>query len=306
MSVEEQIAAAQKTEDDAWESAFNDAVTGRSSGEEAQDEPEEADEPEEQGEAADEPGQDTEQTDEEQPEELTLEQRLKKVEEERDRYLQERDQYRHQFMSNSGRITAYQRQIQNMEAQIEGKTRQKGESQEDAQERIAKEMNDSSWEELEQDFPEVAKALEKRLDARVSQAVEERLGDFNQKLQPIQDRIHQQDLQAERSALEAEHPDWLEIVNSDEYREWIADKPEPVRQLENSPSAADAAYILSSFKRDTGQARSNSRAELQTQRKQRLEQSITPSSRRSVKREIADDDFDAAWDAAIRDRTRNN
>src|SRR5690554_2151707 len=224
MSVEEQIAAAQQAEDESWESAFDDAVAG-----EEPDTDAEESEQEQGDEVADIGASETDDTANEADEaesdaELTLEERLRKAEE-------ERDHFRHQFQSNSGRIAAYQRQIQSFEQQAELKTRQAGESKEDAQERVAQEMNDSSWKELQEDFPDIAEALEKRLETRVSQVVQERLGSIDQQLQPIQARIREQEIQAERSALEAEHPDWINVVRSDEYKAWIADKPDPVRQL---------------------------------------------------------------------------
>lgn len=305
MSVEDQIAETGQQEEESWEAAFDEAVAGGEKEPEPDEQEEDQGEPDqEESESGDEPDQESE-GDEEKPEpKLTLEQRLEKAEADRDKYLKERDQYLHQFQSNSGRITAYQRQIQTLESQVEGKGRQKGESQEDAQERVAKEMNDSSWDELQEEFPEVAKALEKRLEQRVGQVVEERLNGFTKELQPIRDRLQQQDKQAELSALEADFPDWQETVNTAEYLEWIAQQPEPVRQLEQSPRAADAAYLLRSFKRDAAPEPASPNAGIQEQRRKQLQNSVLPSSKRSVKKEIADDDFDSAWDAAVRASSR--
>lgn len=222
----------------------------------------------------------------------------------------ERDYWEHRYNSDVGRINAYQRQNQDYQRQIQelsekvassSNAREQNQNHEQARESLAQELYDSSWEELNEDFPEIAKAVDKRLSSQIDQAIAARFQQVEQTIAPIQQRLQQETLNREYAALEAAHPDWRDVSQSNDFGQWLETQPAQVQSLINSTSAADAAWLIDNFKRNTSTAPS-----LQQQRQQRLAASVGISSRRESRQPEATDDFDSAFDSAVRklDRRR--
>lgn len=219
----------------------------------------------------------------------------------------ERDNYRHQFESNKGRVSAYQQQINSLQTQLASYVQQGG-SKEQAQEELAKEVNDSSWEELKEDFPEIAKAVENKLSSinqRVDEMVGQRIGQIEQQIQPLAQQADEAALGREYAALEAAHPDYQTIADSSEFAQWLGQKPEPVQRMIESNSAADAAYLLDTFKAESGQRSEQRRSQNQQQNRQRLELNVAVPSTRTKRREVSDDDFSSAFASAAAKHDRN-
>lgn len=280
-----------ETEHDEFEAAFNAAVEQDGS-EEIEDQQETEEETEEETEQETEEEEAEEETEEEAEEEIDVE-ALKR----------ERDDYRQKFQSNNGRISAYQRQLAELQesnahlaSQVAKAVDDTG-SKSEAREQIAENIANSSWQELAEDMPDVAAAIDKRL----AEVVDQRLSTINQKLDPISQNLQQQTIEREKAALTSRHSDWVEVVNSSEFSDWLGQQPEAVQELSASTSAADAAYLLDTFKlqNPTEPTGSNN----QTRNRNRLKQSIAAPSKRIARKAAPMDDFDAAFDAAVaRDR----
>lgn len=219
----------------------------------------------------------------------------------------ERDNYLHQFESNKGRITSYQQQINNLQSQLSSYV-SKGSTQQQAQEELAQQVNDSSWEELKEDFPEIAQALDQKLSSinqKVEELVGQRIGQIEQQIQPLTQRASEDALMQEYAALEAAHPDYRDIADSADFNKWLESKPEPVKKLVESNSAADAAYLLDTFKAESGANSEQKRLQNKQQNRERLQANLSVPSNRIVRREVSDDDFSSAFDSAVAKQNRS-
>lgn len=232
--------------------------------------------------------------------EPTLEERFAALE-------KERDDYKHKFQSNAGRIRTYQSQIDELSAKV-NQSVANGSTQEQAQEELAQQVNNSSWDELKEDFPEIADALESKLgtiDQKIEQLVGQRIGSLEQQIQPLTQKVHAEALQSEFAALEAAHPDYQAIGASEEFHNWLETKPDPVKQLISSNHAADAAYLLDTFKRDTGHQTEHSSSNKTQRNRERLASNIAVPSSRNTRRDVTDDDFGSAFDSAVKAKNRS-
>ncbi len=217
--------------------------------------------------------------------------------------IRERDDYRQKFQSNNGRISAYQKQLDELQqsnAHLAGqvaKAVDDTDNKSEAQEQLAQDIANSSWEELQEDMPDVASAIDKRLD----QKIEQRFGEVDQKLQPISQSLQEQRIEREMAALNSRHPDWQDTVQSGEFNDWLGAQPQAVQQLTKSTSAADAAYLLETFKLQNPTEPTGSNH--QERNRNRLKQSIAAPSKRIARKAAPSDDFESAFDAAVsRDR----
>lgn len=217
---------------------------------------------------------------------------------ESDRWKQEAEHWQHRYQSDLGRQNALQRRIQEQQRQIEQlqKSAPKN-SGDDGGNPDGSGYSDAEWEALKEDFPEVAQAIEKRIGA-LSSRYEEQINQLQTQLQPIQQQAQEQALQTEFQALEAQHPDWRDTVSTPEFTNWLQQQPPAVQQLVESNQAADAAYLLQSFKLSAGQSAESERARnLQSRRERQLKAARTISNRGNRQRSnIPDDDPDALFD----------
>ena len=201
-----------------------------------------------------------------------------------ERLRQEAQQWQHRYQSDIGRVNAYQRKIQELEQQNQqlsqrsaaSKGNAAGESAENPQ---GSGMTDEAWQNFKEDFPDMAQAMEKRLSS-ISQHYEQRIGQLESQLTPIQQRAEQQAVEGEIKALSERHPDYAEYAapegvpvdqlgpKAQQFQAWLQRQPDPVRQMLSSNSAADAAYLLDSFKRESDTQPSNQG--LQQRRNRRL------------------------------------
>lgn len=284
-----------------FEAAFDAAVEGKELDEET--EVEEAEETEE-------TEVETEEAEESEEENEVDETTDDKEEIDVEALIRERDDYKQKFQSNNGRISAYQRQLDELQqsnahlaSQIAKSVDDTG-SKSEAREQIAGEISNQSWDELKEDMPDVAAAIDERLKAMI----DDRIKPINEKIQPISQSLQEQRQREAEARFERElavvkdrHPDFDDVVRSSEFSEWLGQQPEPVQQLQNSDSAADAAYLLDTFKLQTSTEPSGS--DLKQRNQAKLRNSLAAPSKRLSRTAPSLDDFDAAFDAAVaRDR----
>lgn len=233
---------------------------------------------------------DSQEDSHEEPESLSLEDRLAELE-------RERDDYRQKFQSNNGRISAYQRQVEELNHKLSSQvdSAAQGNTHEEAQDKLAQDINNSSWDELLEDMPDVAEAINQRLESVVSS----RLGQIEQKISPLTERVQQERMEVEIAALKSRHPDFQEIANSDAFDNWIAEQPHFVQSKRNSNDAAEAAYLLDNFKAMTGYGNQQTKQK----NRSRLESNVAAPSKR-LARTGDDMDFEAAFNARVNSKRR--
>lgn len=268
-----------QTQDEEFEDAFNEFAEGESDAEvqEGQEEEPITDEPE------------PEQQPEPEPEPEA------DVTSELEKYKQEVQQWQHRYNSDLGRQNAYQKKIQELEGQLQQVKKQQTSNPQGSG------MSDKEWKELQEDFPEIAKAVEARINA-VASRYENEIGQLKQNLTPIQERLEQQAQaefkQQQLNILEQQHSDWRDISQSSEFKSWVPQQPPAIQQLVGSMNAADAAYILTTYKREKGIGLEPApETELKQRRDRQLRQAQTIPARGGRVRgnEPPSDDFDAAF-----------
>ena len=210
----------------------------------------------------------------------------------------ERDELLQYRRSNEGRVSALQQKINQLE-------RQQPQPQTPPPANVAPEK----WGEFEEEYPEIAQAINARMGAMQQTIAQQMDGRIGQAVQPLQQSEHQRFLQSQYAALEAAHPDWQETVRSESFREWLSVQPQAVQGFMNSEDASDASYLLDTYKHSQPQQPEVTPdpkvAEIQAQREKKLKDSQGIKSRPTPGATGGlPDDFDSAFDAFVREKER--
>lgn len=207
--------------------------------------------------------------------------------------IEENNRLQHQFRSETGRQSALQKRIKELESQLAG-NQQGNQSTPEG-------MSDSEWDAMKEDYPDIAAAFEKRIQRELSAAFQAMEGKFYEKIQPFEQQAQQQRLDQQYAALESRHPDWQEVAKAPEFQSWLGNQPPAVQSLMASEDAADAAYLLDSFKMATGRTQADEAAssanKIREQRQARLQASATQPRRGAVPRgDLSQGEEGAAFD----------
>lgn len=209
---------------------------------------------------------------------------------------EENQRLQHQFNSVNGRVSAYQRQAEQYKQQLEQRQAQQPQAGDNPQ---GSGMSDEKWEALKQDYPDIAEAMEAQLNGIRSQ-YESQISTLKNEVEPL--KQYQQQTQQElhinsqRQALESQHPDWRDVVNTEDYAQWLQTQPPSIQQLMNSTDAQDNIFLLNTFKA-TRAPQAPAVNPVISKRERQLKQSQTLPSRstKGGQNEIADDDYEAAF-----------
>jgi hypothetical protein len=220
----------------------------------------------------------------------------------------ERDRYLHQVRSNEGRVSAMQRRINELSQAVQQReaalqqlhTR----GPQGAVSAPPGDMSQADWQKFREDFPEVAQAVDAHVSHVVSNAVSQHLGSIKAEIEPIRQAEHERFLQSQFAALEAAHPDWRDVVQNDDFREWLRIQPSAVQQYMESEDAGEASWLVSQYKLAATTRRIDPSAQqaeaIRASRNQRLVSSQSVPGRRVAERPLPEDDFDAAFQAYAR------
>ncbi|MBJ2129064.1 hypothetical protein JC525_08955 [Alteromonas sp. IB21] len=261
-------------DDSEYEDAFNEMAGDAS-------EDIEAPEPESNG------GQESAGTDESEAEEPQEPDELTKLKEENQRL-------QHQFNSVNGRVSAYQRQAEQYKQQLEQRQQpQVGDNPQGSG------MSDEKWEQLKEDYPDIAEAMESQLNGIRSQyegeltRIKGEVEPLKQYQQQAQQELH---ISSQMQALESQHPDWRDVVQTDEYGQWLQTQPPSVQALMESTDAQDNIFLLNTFKATRApQAPVQNPVISKRERQLRQSQTVPSRSTKGGQNDIADDDYEAAF-----------
>jgi len=218
----------------------------------------------------------------------------------------ENQKLKHSEASQRGRLGAYQRQINELQSKLQPpqNTPGKPSSEEQTRQDAADAAGVKDWEALKSDFPEVANALDARLESEKRQIeadrqrqaqLERRIEELSTAVQPIQQQAQENYLRTQVDALSARHPDWQEVVAAPAFAEWLNQQPESLRSLTESNDAAEAAALMDLYKSQTGGAL-DSREGTPDKRQERLAAAQTVSRRGAAPKGGVPDEFEAAFD----------
>jgi len=202
---------------------------------------------------------------------------------------QQAEEWQHKYNSDLGRQNALQRKIQEQEQTIQRLQK--------PQSFPAPGISDKEWKELSEDFPEIAKAVEGKLNT-ITRNYEAKIRGLESRVAPIQEQAEKSYVSEQYRILAEEHPDYQEIADSQDFKHWVSFQPESVKALISSKQAADAAYLLRTYKNETRLPEPVSNNELKQRREKQLRQAQTvPSRGGRVKSNLPpDDDYEAAFD----------
>lgn len=203
-----------------------------------------------------------------------------------DRYKQESQQWQHRYNSDMGRQSALQRKITEQQQLID--------QLKAAPPAKPANVSDSEWDSIKEDFPELAAAMDARLSSMTTQ-YEQQIQQLQGQLQPIQQQASEQYRDSQYQILEQQHPGWRELAGSTAFQTWVGDQPAAIQQLMSSESAADAAYLINSYKLVSG-SNLPPKDDLRQRRQQQLRSSQSIPGRSGRKTAVAEDDFDAAFE----------
>jgi hypothetical protein len=172
----------------------------------------------------------------------------------------EKARYEHDSMSNRNRVSALQKKINELEARLE-KSEQAPKEAPKAEAKDADLAQDDSGvdlSEFQEDFPEIYRAVntiyKQQLDRMQSQ-FDNRLTDVLSKVESVArpiEQMQQSEADAYRrsqiAALEAVHPDWQQLQNSDEFWGWVDQQADGVKALSGSVAASDNIALLNLYK----------------------------------------------------------
>ena len=215
----------------------------------------------------------------------------------------ERDNLMQYKRSNEGRVSALQRKITELEQQVKTASVQRTSPPENT------EVTQEEWAKFEQEYPEIAMAINTRITGMERALQRDVAGQIGQAVQPLQNAEQERYKSNQVAALEAAHPGWVDVVRSEEFNGWLQRQPLAVQQLMESEDASEASYLLDTYKHSQPQKQETETVtqsetpsqeskvdEIKAQREKKLKESQGPASRPTAGATGGiPDDFDAAF-----------
>ncbi|MDZ7868827.1 MAG: hypothetical protein U5L02_06415 [Rheinheimera sp.] len=115
----------------------------------------------------------------------------------------------------------------------------------------ADDLKGLSFEEFEQEFPEVAQFVKAQVAAATT-PIQQQLAPVQQLVSERQQAAQEQVIQQELGRLAQVHPDFKEVAVSPDFDAWVSTQPPMIQQLRSSFSADDNAALITLFKTSTG------------------------------------------------------
>jgi uncharacterized protein YhaN len=211
----------------------------------------------------------------------------------------------HHVKTAEGRVAAMQREFQQARQAATQVAPQDAPSQ---NQMAAAVKNPEKWEQLKQDFPEWAGAMEEYVAAKLGSVQPAAPG-----LDPraVAAFVHQQVAQTkaemartlEEARIEGKYDDWKNTVNTTDFVQWFTVQSPEVQSLANSPTARDAIRMLDLFH----DSKKRSAAEIRQERGARLAAAATVRPGQTPPPKTLDDMSPAElwnFEAAQREKTR--
>lgn len=193
--------------------------------------------------------------------------------------------------SNAGRVSAYQRQITDLRTRLAA-FEAAGQAPQGAAE------EDDEWNQAREDFPEIAGPLERKLQQ--IQLNQQRLNAELGQWSAVQEQAYREQ-QAE--ILTEQHPDWVNVVSSQDFHQWMDAQPDPVRETlndiyEHAQDASSTAWMIGLFKLQTQGAAATApfpNPAAKQKRQRQLQDGQSAAGRGPGRRSGPPNDFDAAF-----------
>jgi len=211
----------------------------------------------------------------------------------------------HHVKTAEGRVAAMQREFQQARVAQQNVATQEAPSQGQI---VNAAKNPEKWEQLKQDFPEWAGAMEEYVASQLGSVrpqsnmltPEQVTGYVQQQVEQTKTEMRQA---FEESRIDDKYDNWKGLVNSLEFTQWFTVQPPEIRALADSTSARDAIRMLDMF-HDT---KKRSASDIRQERSQRLSAAATTRPGQTPPPKTMDDmSPEELWnyEAAKREKTK--
>lgn len=160
--------------------------------------------------------------------------------------------------ANAGRVQALNQKVAEFQKQVEQSEQSSGKQTSNGP--TADDLEGMSFEEVEQEWPEVAGYLKRQLQQtqqQLTKQFEERLSPFSEMQKQQQQAQKQQHITNELERLKQIHPDYQSVANDSKFHQWVNSQPDTVKAMAQSTYAADNIVLLNLYKgRSSNSARS--------------------------------------------------
>jgi hypothetical protein len=210
----------------------------------------------------------------------------------------------HHVKTAEGRVAAMQREFQ----QARVAQQQVAPQEAPSQGQIANAAkNPEKWEQLKEDFPEWAGAMEEYVASKLGSVQPQQGLDPQQVAAFVQQQVDQTKAEMrqaiEEARVDGKYENWKDTVNTLEFTQWFTVQSPEIRSLANSDSARDAIRMLDLF-HDT---KKRSASDIKQERGQRLAAAATTRPGQTPPPKTLDDmSPEELWnyEAAKREKTR--
>ncbi len=178
----------------------------------------------------------------------------------------------HHVKTAEGRVAAMQREFQQARVAQQQVAPQEAPSQGQI---VNAAKNPEKWEQLKEDFPEWAGAMEEYVASKLGSVQPQQGLDPQQVAAFVQQQVDQTKVEMrqaiEEARVDGKYENWKDTVNTLEFTQWFTVQPPDVRSLANSDSARDAIRMLDMFH----ETKKRSASDIRQERGQRLAAAAT-------------------------------
>jgi hypothetical protein len=210
----------------------------------------------------------------------------------------------HHVKTAEGRVAAMQREFQQARVAQQQVAPQEAPSQGQI---VNAAKNPEKWEQLKEDFPEWAGAMEEYVASKLGSVQPQQGLDPQQVAAFVQQQVDQTKVEMrqaiEEARVDGKYENWKDTVNTLEFTQWFTVQSPEIRSLANSDSARDAIRMLDLF-HDT---KKRSASDIRQERGQRLAAAATTRPGQTPPPKTLDDmSPEELWnyEAAKREKTK--
>lgn len=210
----------------------------------------------------------------------------------------------HHVKTAEGRVAAMQREFQQARVAQQQVAPQEAPSQGQI---VSAAKNPEKWEQLKEDFPEWAGAMEEYVASKLGSVQSQQGLDPQQVAAFVQQQVDQTKAEMrqaiEEARVDGKYENWKDTVNTLEFTQWFTVQSPETRALANSDSARDAIRMLDLFH----ETKKRSASDIKQERGQRLAAAATTRPGQTPPPKTLDDmSPEELWnyEAAKREKTR--
>ena len=210
----------------------------------------------------------------------------------------------HHVKTAEGRVAAMQREFQQARVAQQQVAPQEAPSQGQI---VNAAKNPEKWEQLKEEFPEWAGAMEEYVASKLGSVQSQQGLDPQQVAAFVQQQVDQTKAEMrqaiEEARVDGKYENWKDTVNTLEFTQWFTVQPPETRALANSDSARDAIRMLDLFH----ETKKRSASDIRQERGQRLAAAATTRPGQTPPPKTLDDmSPEELWnyEAAKREKTR--